>query len=736
MKSIGIKLADGSFYPVMKEGSSEKTTLELTTVQDNQTTVQIDLYRSETDSMQDAEYVDSLEINLNPHPNGEPSLKLDLNLDDAGELHAEVNDPETGTSSAKQVTLISRSEEERQEPANFTVESSHSDFVAPPPSDDDFSFDSINETSGILPPLEPIGDIFADEETQTEQPANFAEESDDFFAENPPAELTQMFADVKLPDLPEDIFADEENEEASADNFTDATDDFLSDEEFPIFEEQDAQNEDNFSLPDVSQIMEDDSAEGVETDSTHIEDGTDDIITAQEVSSEPEEVSSTEDFDESFDTDFPTETPSENFTESSAELGVEKETETLEENPAPKEEESFEASEIIEEDSNETEAEEFESESEENENPIQDDSIDVTNEFFDASDEFSDTDEQFPIFEELDDNAAGTAGAEKTEVQEEPQFDLPDISELMNDEPVLEEPSENADEPFTENFSEAENDTSREEDFSLDALPNFEQDDLSFDVPDFSFSSKEKTDSGTEDFSQNKDAFSNDSFDFDLPDENSQDESESDFYSTFEFPDFDDSPAFTDTESYSPQSSMFADLYDAETLNGNSAQNEKQESYEEEKKSHTLAPVVICVVCAVICVLAALMVLFVIPSRLNILGKNEILVTQNSSETQNALNENDIELPPPDTSLPDAPKAQEDKIVVAHTPSTLVPEQPVRAQKEPEVIRYKIVWGDTLWDIANAYYKNPWRYKALAEYNHIANPDYIQAGRIIEIPAE
>lgn len=37
---IGIKLADGSFYPVMEEGKPFTKNLELTTVKDNQTTVQ------------------------------------------------------------------------------------------------------------------------------------------------------------------------------------------------------------------------------------------------------------------------------------------------------------------------------------------------------------------------------------------------------------------------------------------------------------------------------------------------------------------------------------------------------------------------------------------------------------------------------------------------------------------------------------------------------------------------
>ena len=51
MKTIGIKLADGSFYPVMQEGQPCKKTLGLTTVKDNQTRIVVDLYRSKSNSM-------------------------------------------------------------------------------------------------------------------------------------------------------------------------------------------------------------------------------------------------------------------------------------------------------------------------------------------------------------------------------------------------------------------------------------------------------------------------------------------------------------------------------------------------------------------------------------------------------------------------------------------------------------------------------------------------------------
>ena len=55
----------------------------------------------------------------------------------------------------------------------------------------------------------------------------------------------------------------------------------------------------------------------------------------------------------------------------------------------------------------------------------------------------------------------------------------------------------------------------------------------------------------------------------------------------------------------------------------------------------------------------------------------------------------------------------------------VVPEQPPVAAEKPKDITYKIKWGDTLWDIADTYYKNPWRYKYIARRNGIKNPDYI-----------
>ncbi|WP_246473245.1 LysM peptidoglycan-binding domain-containing protein [Treponema parvum] len=121
-KTIGIKLADGSFYPILEEGKPQKKRMELTTVKDNQETVQVDLYRSESQTMQDAEYVDSLQINnLAARPNGEPTLSFDITIDENNKLSALISDLESGEKNNISINLVNRPAEEREEPANFEL---------------------------------------------------------------------------------------------------------------------------------------------------------------------------------------------------------------------------------------------------------------------------------------------------------------------------------------------------------------------------------------------------------------------------------------------------------------------------------------------------------------------------------------------------------------------------------------------------------------------------------------
>ncbi len=108
MKKIGIKLADGTFFPILEEGSTEKKEINLTTVKDNQTKVKVALYRGEKSLIDEAEYLDTLEISkMKKHPNGEPNIGLEISLDEKNELSAKIVDKESGAESQVSLSLLS-----------------------------------------------------------------------------------------------------------------------------------------------------------------------------------------------------------------------------------------------------------------------------------------------------------------------------------------------------------------------------------------------------------------------------------------------------------------------------------------------------------------------------------------------------------------------------------------------------------------------------------------------------
>jgi hypothetical protein len=95
--TIGIKLANGEFYPILMENSQEKKRLVLTTVHDNQRSIQIDLYRSSSKTMTDALYIGSLVMeNIIAQPKGQPSIELVIASSTNGDVTAHAVDLDGG----------------------------------------------------------------------------------------------------------------------------------------------------------------------------------------------------------------------------------------------------------------------------------------------------------------------------------------------------------------------------------------------------------------------------------------------------------------------------------------------------------------------------------------------------------------------------------------------------------------------------------------------------------------
>lgn len=335
---------------------------------------------------------------------------------------------------------------------------------------------------------------------------------------------------------------------------------------------------------------------------------------------------------------------------------------------------------------------------------------------------------------------------------------LPDFTEefAVNDEPAVSEESVESDVPAEDTFAMPDFDESSESSETIEsdataetvtetgdetisddfALPDFGDETASteqtlsessdetisddFGLPDFGDTSDtteaDITETAATEENLDLPDFDDDEFNSDLSEENTEMKDDD-----FNFDDLDDTPAS------SGNGLSFTGLYDKETELGKS-----DSSFDDDEEIHkkTKRPVIICIICAIICLIATALILFIIPSKYNLFKKPAKTAAPAVTE-QTAPAE-----PEKEPAKPEVPPAKEDEIVIVEKAEEVVPEQPPVAQEKPKSVTHKIKWGDTLWDIADTYYKNPWRYKYIARYNGIKDPDYIISGTTIVIPAE
>ncbi len=120
---IGIRVADGSYFPVLEEGFVGQKKLVLTTVQDNQTRLQVDLYKGAEGGGSPGQCVGSLVIeDMNEAPQGEPEIEVRVGVDGEGNLEATATDLGRGESQTLSVNLESVAEEQPYEMPESVVE--------------------------------------------------------------------------------------------------------------------------------------------------------------------------------------------------------------------------------------------------------------------------------------------------------------------------------------------------------------------------------------------------------------------------------------------------------------------------------------------------------------------------------------------------------------------------------------------------------------------------------------
>lgn len=619
MKKIGIRLADGSFYPIMEDGSPSSKKLGLTTVKDNQTKIIVDLYRSKSGTMEDAEYIDSLQIeNLVAHPNGSMDIPLHIELDENNKLSAYIEDPETGARSDANITLVSRTLEERLEPTNYDIKLDSSEENKTADENDNAVSGSEHKNedektennsgaavAGIAAGAVGGGLLARMMAKRNESEQKTAEENENAFGEIKPEEKEEKT------ETGENDFSENNSEETETPEFTTETD------EIP----------DNTFSAD-SEISEDFSETFSETKDEIPDENVPDETIFDEI---PENNISDElTFDEFQENNIPDETTEETSFED----------EELEEAKEPSTLQTEEASE--------------------------------------------------KLAGETDENATAEFAAFGDDSE---TFDIPDTeNETRNDTDAFDFP-----EPEIEENT-AENDT------------------LDFDLPDFS---DEPDESDEKESNEMKDE--NDDDFFNIPEDKTENSSQFDS---------------AEHSEVAAGGLAFDDLYDKETKDGKSYEQNGNTEDGDEIKKKTKTPVIICIICAIICVIAVLLLLFVVPSKYNLLGKRKAETNVQQEENVYELQQEEITEQEPIPEPEPETEAKEDEIVVITEPEIVetVEPEPIPEPETPKSITYKIKWGDTLWDIADAYYKNPWRYHTIARYNNIKNPDYIISGTTIEIP--
>ncbi len=113
--SIGIKLADGSFFPILDEGPSTEQDLELTTMRDDQESVQINLFKKVDET--EPEYIGSLIVEeLTKGTAGDPTINLKLKLDEEQNLSAEAVDQVSGSKQSLKLSLKTLNEDDFDAP--------------------------------------------------------------------------------------------------------------------------------------------------------------------------------------------------------------------------------------------------------------------------------------------------------------------------------------------------------------------------------------------------------------------------------------------------------------------------------------------------------------------------------------------------------------------------------------------------------------------------------------------
>lgn len=105
---VGVRIADGSYVPVLDTSTNHRRRLVLTTVNEGQTSVHVDLYMDTDESFPNPQFIGNLVVDdLASQPSGEAEITLVLGSDEAGTVSATLSDAHSGQYQSLAVSLDS-----------------------------------------------------------------------------------------------------------------------------------------------------------------------------------------------------------------------------------------------------------------------------------------------------------------------------------------------------------------------------------------------------------------------------------------------------------------------------------------------------------------------------------------------------------------------------------------------------------------------------------------------------
>jgi hypothetical protein len=144
---IGIKIADGTYIPILEETEKGKKKIILTTVRDDQPSVQIDLYRDAGREMKNPEHLGSLKIDkIGEALKGEPEIELLMSIDEEGNLITTARDLNSDNEKSLAINIESLPETHPYDAPDFELSSSG----------ETGDFESSKDTSGAPPSYSPM----------------------------------------------------------------------------------------------------------------------------------------------------------------------------------------------------------------------------------------------------------------------------------------------------------------------------------------------------------------------------------------------------------------------------------------------------------------------------------------------------------------------------------------------------------------------------------------------------